>query len=162
MPVRQPRNTGSGRQSCIRDPGQSHKLPCARDTKLDRHSAVDGTATGMNDRETNPARPPELLRALDKLIQSPQVYVTLNGPAEFHATGRLKDWDITARLPEIRLPTLVLGGRYDEVTPEVTEALHRGIAGSECALFEQSSHMPHFEERVFHDAGRRFSRPRGG
>ncbi len=92
--------------------------------------------------------PPELLRALDKLTQAPQVYVTLNGPAEFHATGRLKDWDISARLAEIRLPTLVLGGRHDEVTPEVTEAVHRGIPGSEYVLFEQSSHMPHLEERA--------------
>jgi pimeloyl-ACP methyl ester carboxylesterase len=28
----------------------------------------------------------------------------------------------------------------------MTEALHRGIAGSEWVIFENSSHMPHFEE----------------
>jgi len=32
-------------------------------------------------------------------------------------TGRLRSWDVTARLPEIDVPTLVTGGRYDEAGP---------------------------------------------
>jgi proline-specific peptidase len=70
----------------------------------------------------------------------------MNGPSEFHVTGVIKDWDIVKRLGEIRVPTLVLSGRYDEATPVIAETVHRGIPGSEWVLFENSSHMPHLEE----------------
>ena len=50
------------------------------------------------------------------------------------------------RLPEIDTPTLVIGGRYDEATPAITETVHRGIRGSEWVIFEESAHMPHLEE----------------
>jgi len=85
-------------------------------------------------------------RALDKLMANPEVYNTMFGPSEFHATGTLKDWDIRDCLGEIELPTLVTSGRYDEATPVIAETVHRGIAGSEWVIFEQSSHMAHLEE----------------
>jgi len=75
-----------------------------------------------------------------------QVYSTMYGPSEFHATGTLKDWDITHRLPEIPTPTLITSGRYDEATPTVVGAVNDGIPNSEWVLFEQSSHMPFVEE----------------
>jgi len=75
-----------------------------------------------------------------------EVYHTMWGPSEWYATGTLKDWDITSRLGEIRVPTLVIGGRYDEATPAVTETVHRGIPGSEWVIFENSGHFPHLEE----------------
>ncbi len=34
----------------------------------------------------------------------PEVYHTMNGPSEFHVIGTIKDWDITSRLGEIRVP----------------------------------------------------------
>ncbi len=90
---------------------------------------------------------PECLeRSFANLAADPEVYNTLWGPSEFHATGRLKEWDVTPRLGEVRLPTLVLSGRFDEATPAVVEAIQRGIAGSESVTFEESSHMPHVEE----------------
>lgn len=85
-------------------------------------------------------------RAFDKLNSCPEVYNTMNGPSEFFVSGTLKDWDITDRLGEIHVPTLVVGGRYDEATPVITETVHRGIPGSEWVIFEQSSHLPHVEE----------------
>lgn len=87
-----------------------------------------------------------LNRTLEKVLQSPEVYGTMWGASEFHVTGTLKDWDITNRLGEIRAPTLVIGGRYDEATPPLTKSLHRGIPGSEWVIFENSAHMPHLEE----------------
>lgn len=70
----------------------------------------------------------------------------MNGPSEFHVIGVIKDWDITDRLGEIAAPTLVIGGRHDEITPTITETVHRGIPSSEWVIFEDSSHMPHVEE----------------
>lgn len=75
-----------------------------------------------------------------------EVFRTMWGPSEWCTTGPLKDWDITSRLGEIRVPTLVIGGRFDEATPAVTETVHRGIPGSEWVIFENSGHFPHLEE----------------
>ncbi len=87
-----------------------------------------------------------LNQTFEKVAQSPEVYNTMWGPSEFHVTGTLKNWQIEDRLGEIGAPTLVIGGRYDEATPAITEAVHRGISGSEWVIFENSSHMPHLEE----------------
>lgn len=85
-------------------------------------------------------------RTFEKMAQYPQVYNTMNGPSEFHVIGTLKHWDVTHRLGEIHVPTLVIGGRYDEATPAITETVHRGIPGSQWVIFENSAHMPHVEE----------------
>jgi proline-specific peptidase len=91
--------------------------------------------------------PEHVQRAMD---QVGQVYYTMNGPSEFHVIGVIKDWDRTTRLSEIRVPTLITSGRFDESTPRINEVLHNGIAGSEWALFEHSSHMAHVEERALY------------
>jgi len=90
--------------------------------------------------------PAGVQRAFDKLAQNPEVYHTMNGPSEFHVIGVFKDWDIVDRLGEIRVPTLVTSGRYDEATPAIAETIHHGIIGSEWVVFEHSSHLAHAEE----------------
>ena len=75
-----------------------------------------------------------------------QVYLTMNGPSEFHVIGVIKDWDRTDRLAEIRVPTLIISGRYDESTPTINQVLQRGIPGSEWMVLENSSHLSHVEE----------------
>jgi proline-specific peptidase len=92
--------------------------------------------------------PEYVQRSFEKLLGNPEVYNVMNGPSEFHVIGTLKEWDITSRLGEIAVPTLVLSGRYDEATPAIAETVHRGIKGSEWVLFEESSHMCHAEERA--------------
>lgn len=90
--------------------------------------------------------PEALLRSFSKMVRNPEVYHTMNGPSEFHVTGKFKNWDIIDRLGEIRVPTLVTSGRYDEATPLVAETVHRGIPGSRWVIFEESSHSAHLEE----------------
>jgi L-proline amide hydrolase len=71
----------------------------------------------------------------------------MNGPSEFHVIGTLKDWQVKDRLDEIRVPTLVVCGRYDETSPALLETLAAGIPGAESHVFEGSSHVPFWEER---------------
>jgi proline iminopeptidase len=78
---------------------------------------------------------------------SPVVYGTMNGPSEFTVTGLLRDWDIFDRLGEISVPTLVMGGRYDEIRVDHLTDIHRAIAGSQLVIFEQSGHTPFHDER---------------
>jgi len=74
------------------------------------------------------------------------VYRALWGVSEWNATGRLRDWDVRDRLGEIRVPTLVTSGKYDECTPKLAEDAQRGIPGAERVLFEESSHSAYVEE----------------
>jgi pimeloyl-ACP methyl ester carboxylesterase len=62
------------------------------------------------------------------------------------SVGTLKEWDITNQLSEIRVPTLVVCGRYDEATPTLAETIQQGIPGSELVIFEHSAYFPHIEE----------------
>ena len=91
--------------------------------------------------------PPEVARTFELLEGDPTVYRTMNGPSEFHIIGSCKDWQVKDRLGEIHVPTLLVSGRHDEATPALQQVLLDGIAGSEWVCFEQSSHMPHVEER---------------
>lgn len=90
--------------------------------------------------------PPEMMAAFAALQRDPEVYNTLWGPNELRCTGTLSSWSVLDRLGEISNPTLVLGGRFDEATPTITEATHRAIHGSEWVIFEHSAHLPHLEE----------------
>jgi L-proline amide hydrolase len=91
--------------------------------------------------------PPEVAASFVWLERNPTVYRTMNGPSEFHVIGSCKDWQSKDRLTEIQAPTLIVSGRHDEATPALQQVLLDGIAGSEWVCFEESSHMPHVEER---------------
>ncbi len=69
------------------------------------------------------------------------VYAAMNGPSEFTVSGTLKDWDVMDRLGEIDVPTLLVGGRYDECRPAHLEDMHRRIPGSQLAIIEDASHL---------------------
>ena len=90
--------------------------------------------------------PGGIVRTFTQLAENPGVYAHMQGPNEFVITGTLKDWDITGRLGEIGVPTLVTSGRHDECTPRQAEVVHEGIPGSEWVVFEDSSHMQFVEE----------------
>jgi proline iminopeptidase len=69
------------------------------------------------------------------------VYNTMNGPSEFTVTGTLKSWDVMDRLGEIGVPTLLVGGRYDECRPAHLAEMHRRIPGSQLEIIEDASHL---------------------
>jgi proline iminopeptidase len=92
-----------------------------------------------------PEWPAEVQYSVDNV--SRPVYSLMNGPNEFTIVGNMKYWDATEKLPTIKVPTLVTGGRYDEVSPKVARSIHQGIKGSKLVIFPKSSHMAFWEER---------------
>src|SRR5579862_6671495 len=54
--------------------------------------------------------PDPVKRAFAKLNK--KIYVPMQGPSEMGASGKLADWDRTADLPKITVPTLAVGARY--------------------------------------------------
>jgi proline-specific peptidase len=89
---------------------------------------------------------PEALSRSITEMDGNQVYLTMNGPTEFDVIGRLRDWDRSADLHRIEVPTLVTCGRYDEIVPACSETITRGIAGARMHVFEHSAHCAHLEE----------------
>ena len=91
-------------------------------------------------------QPPYVVASFEQLAADPTVYHTMNGPSEFHVIGSLKHWDIRPQLKEIKTPTLLVSGQYDEATPAMVKEIQGLIPGSKWELFAESSHMPHVEE----------------
>jgi proline-specific peptidase len=89
---------------------------------------------------------PEALLRSSAQMDGNQVYLTMNGPTEFDVIGRLREWDRTADLGRIDVPTLVTCGRYDEITPSCSETITRGIPDARMHVFERSAHCAHLEE----------------
>lgn len=73
------------------------------------------------------------------------VYVPMQGPSELGVSGKLEKWDRSADLKQIRVPTLVIGARYDTMDPEhmrwMAFAVQNGrflycVEGSHCAMYD--------------------------
>ncbi|KAH8109249.1 proline-specific peptidase [Phellopilus nigrolimitatus] len=61
--------------------------------------------------------------------------------------GLENDWDIRDKIHLIRVPTLLINGRYDFMADEVCSPYFHGIEKIKWVKFAESSHMPHWEER---------------
>jgi proline iminopeptidase len=48
---------------------------------------------------------------------NPAIYVPMQGPSELGASGKLEEWDRTADLHRIDVPTLVMGAEHDTMDP---------------------------------------------
>jgi L-proline amide hydrolase len=89
--------------------------------------------------------PDSLQRTFAQMKADPTVYETMNGPSEFHVIGKLRTWDITPRLGEVRVPVLVVSGEFDEATPAVVRPIVAAIPDVRWELIEGASHTPHIE-----------------
>jgi proline iminopeptidase len=72
--------------------------------------------------------PDPVVRALAHI--NPDIYVPMQGPSELGLSGVLLDWDRTADLHRIEVPTLVMGAEHDTMDPAhlrwMAEQLPRG------------------------------------
>ena len=91
--------------------------------------------------------PDPLVRAFAHINQA--IYVPMQGPSELGLSGTLEDWDRSADLAGIDVPTLVIGAEHDTMDPEhmrwMSEQLPRGRylhcpVGSHCAQFDDPQH----------------------
>ncbi|RYE41319.1 MAG: proline iminopeptidase, partial [Sphingobacteriales bacterium] len=60
---------------------------------------------------------------------NPKIYVYMQGHSEFGMTGNasLKNWDVSGRLKEISVPTLMIGGTYDTMDPKYMEWMSKQV-----------------------------------
>jgi proline iminopeptidase len=60
----------------------------------------------------------------------------------------MEELDFTPVLATFPFPTLVITGRFDmNVAPSVSYALHKAIPGAQFVVFEESGHLPFYEEQ---------------
>ena len=69
------------------------------------------------------------------------VYMHMDGPSEFTLSGNLKDYDATGKLGEIRVPTLFIGGEYDEARPETVRYYASLVPGARVAIIPNAGHL---------------------
>ena len=77
---------------------------------------------------------------------NPGIYVYMQGPSEFGITeeATLRDWDVSGRLKEIKVPTLMLGAEHDTMDPKYMEWMASEVQngrsvttnGSHCSQFD--------------------------
>jgi proline iminopeptidase len=89
--------------------------------------------------------PEPLTRGFKKANQT--IYLQMQGVDEFHVTGNFKNWDFWSRLPNIKIPALVLGGMYDEMNPESMKKEGRLLPNSRTYLCPQGSHMAMYDDQ---------------
>lgn len=89
--------------------------------------------------------PAELNKSFD--IYNPKLYETMWGPTEFNATGTLKDYDSTGRLPKIEVPALFVCGEHDESTPAANEDFASMTPNGEVKVIDDASHTAFLEQR---------------
>ncbi len=68
------------------------------------------------------------------------------GPSELFGTGTLKTYDVTDKLKNIGLPTLILHGELDESTPKMNELMHKEIKGSSYYMLTGCHHGSYNEK----------------
>ncbi|PCI32671.1 MAG: proline iminopeptidase [Alphaproteobacteria bacterium] len=78
------------------------------------------------------------------------MYVYMWGTSDFYATGTLRDYDISGRLPEILSPTLMICGEFDEAAPETCKKYARTIVGAKTVIVPESGHATMAENEPFY------------
>ena len=130
------------------------KLPQDVQGVLDRHEEAGTTDSEEYKQATEVFNKRHVFR-MDPLPEAVQrgrkgrgqiVYETMWGPNEFYMSGNLRGYGRSGRLGEINVPTLFSCGRVDEAAPGTTEWYHSLTSGSEFVVYENSAHMPMWEE----------------
>jgi len=89
--------------------------------------------------------PEPMTRSLNKINQS--LYVTMQGPSEFGIAGNLVNWDVKKRLPEIKVPTLTIGGKHDTMDPEHMKWMSTQVANGRYLYCPEGSHMSMYDDQ---------------
>ena len=90
---------------------------------------------------------PEPINRMFRHLNS-DIYISMQGPSELGASGKLVNWDRTADLPSITTPALVIGARYDTMDPKHMERMAATMPharylhcpeGSHCAMYDDQA-----------------------
>lgn len=99
-----------------------------------------------------PAEWPEpVIRSFSKINQD--LYVTMQGPSEFGISGKLETWSVADRLPEIKVPALVIGATHDTMDPKYMESMAKSIPNGRFLLCSNGAHMAMWDDQTTYMSG---------
>ncbi|MEO6758835.1 MAG: proline iminopeptidase-family hydrolase [Saprospiraceae bacterium] len=90
--------------------------------------------------------PDAVNRTFAKLNQ--QIYVSMQGPSEFGVSGKLEKWDVSAELPKIKVPTLVIGATHDSMDPEYMRWMSTQFPKGRFLLCPEGGHMCMWDDQA--------------
>jgi proline iminopeptidase len=76
------------------------------------------------------------------------IYVQMQGKSEFLVTGNLRDWERWDRLHEIKVKTLTIGARYDEMDPKDMEKMATLFPNATYAYCPNGSHLCMWDDQA--------------
>jgi proline iminopeptidase len=74
------------------------------------------------------------------------VYIPMQGPSELGASGKLKFWDRSADLGQIRVPTLTIGATHDTMDPQHMEWMATQVQQGRYHHCPNGSHLSQFDD----------------
>ena len=95
--------------------------------------------------------PEPVLRSFAKLNK--KIYIPMQGPSEMGASGKLEQWDRTADLHRIQVPTLSIAGRYDTMEPAGMERIARSVQHGRYLLCPHAGHMAMYDDAEIYMTG---------
>lgn len=75
------------------------------------------------------------------------IYVPMQGPSELGASGKLADWDRTADLSSIQVPTLVIGAQHDTMDPAHLREMARSFPRGTYLHCPDGSHLAMYDDQ---------------
>jgi proline iminopeptidase len=93
-----------------------------------------------------PDRWPEPVQRGFKHINE-SIYVPMQGPSEMGASGKLANWDRTADLSKLPMPTLVIGARYDTMDPAYMEMMSKRVPRGRYLFCPTGSHLAMYDDQ---------------
>jgi proline iminopeptidase len=86
---------------------------------------------------------------------NPEIYVPMQGPSELgmSADATLAQWDRVEDLHRIRVPTLVIGARYDTMDPAHMEMMAGRLPHGAYLYCPEGSHMALYDDQQVYFAG---------
>lgn len=89
--------------------------------------------------------PDPVNRAFARLNQD--IYIPMQGPSELGASGLLEQWDRTADLADIRVPTLVIGAEFDTMDPAHMQWMANTIPNAQYLYCPRGSHLAMYDDQ---------------
>lgn len=81
------------------------------------------------------------------------IYVPMQGPSEMGASGKLVNWDRSADLKNIGVPTLVIGARYDTMDPSHMEWMAKQFPRGRYLYCPEGSHLALYDDQRTYMSG---------
>jgi proline iminopeptidase len=95
--------------------------------------------------------PDPVVRAFGKVNK--KIYVPMQGPSEMGASGKLADWDRTADLAKITVPTLAIGAHYDTMEPAQMKLIADRVRHGRYLYCPNGSHLAIYDDQEIYMTG---------